>query len=221
MSDFIAQRTDGWIEQRLGKVTASRIADVRARTAKGWAAARKNYMADLIVERLSGVHIPSGTGAARRWGTEIEPEAKVAYEFYRDASIVDVGFVLHPNIGDAGASPDGLIGDDGLVEFKCPTLLTHLETLEAKVIDPDYIQQMQWQMACTGRKWCDFASYDPRFPEAMRLYVKRVERDDATIDAIEADVVNFLAELRTRADLLRAEYDPEPAEPVSLLMAGE
>jgi len=214
------QRTDEWFAARLGKVTASRIADVRSRTAKGWGAARKSYMADLLVERLSGVHVPSGTGAARRWGEEIEPEAKVAYEFYRDASIGEVGFVPHPTIGDAGASPDGLIGEDGLVEFKCPALLTHLETLETKAIAPEYLQQMQWQMACTGRQWCDFASYDPRFPEALRLFVERVKRDDEMIAAIEADVVAFLAELRQRADKLRAEYDPEPAEPVSVLMAG-
>lgn len=214
------QRSDEWFAARLGKVTASRIADVRARTKKGWGASRATYMADLIVERLSGVHVPSGTGAARRWGAEVEPEAKIAYEFYRDATIAEVGFVPHPTIADAGASPDGEIGDDGLVEFKCPALLTHLDTLENKVIDPEYIQQMQWQMACTGRQWCDFASYDPRFPEALKLFVERVKRDDEMIAEIEADVVEFLSELRTRADKLRAEYDPEPAEPVSYLMAG-
>jgi putative phage-type endonuclease len=217
------QRTDEWFAERLGKVTASRIADVRARTKTGWAAARKNYMADLIAERLSGEHIPGGTGAARRWGAEIEPEAKRAYEFYSDAEIVEVGFIPHPTIGNAGASPDGLVSNDGLVEFKCPTVLTHLETLETDAIAPEYLQQMQWQMACTGRQWCDFASYDPRYPEAMKLYVQRVKRDDEIIAAIEEDVIAFLAELSERIDRLRTKYEPETdelPEAARLLMAG-
>ena len=216
------QRSDEWFAARLGKVTASRIADVRARTKSGWGAARKNYMADLIAERLSGEHIPGGTGAARRWGQEIEPEAKSAYEFYRDTEIGEVGFIPHPSIADAGASPDGLVGTTGLVEFKCPTVITHLETLETDVIAPEYLQQMQWQMACTGRQWCDFASFDPRFPEAMRLYVQRVQRDDEIIDAIEEDVIAFLAEMRTRVERLRSRYEPETdlPEAARLLMAG-
>lgn len=210
MSDL--QRTDEWFAARLGKVTASRIADVRARTKSGWGAARKNYMADLIAERLSGEHIPGGSGAARRWGQEIEPEAKRAYEFYRDAEIEEVGFISHPTISDAGASPDGLVSDEGLVEFKCPTVLTHLETLETDEIAPEYLQQMQWQMACTGRQWCDFASFDPRYPEAMKLYVQRVKRDDEMIAAIETDVLEFLTELGARVDRLRAKYEPEQKE---------
>lgn len=215
------QRSDEWFEARLGCVTASRIADVTARTKKGWGAARKSYMDDLIVERLSGVHVPGGSGAARRWGQDFEPEAKIAYEFYRNASIIETGFVPHPTIGDTGASPDGLIGDDGLVEFKCPTLSTHLETLDVEEIAPEYLLQMQWQMACTSRQWCDFASYDPRFPESMRLYVKRVPRDNDLIKSLEADVIEFLSELRQTVARLRAKYDPEPIDDaVKLQMAG-
>lgn len=215
------QRSDEWFEARLGCVTASRIADVTARTKKGWAVARKNYMDDLIVERLSGVHVPSGTGAARRWGQEQEPEAKLTYEFYRNATIEEVGFVPHPTIGDTGASPDGFIGLDGLVEFKCPTLSTHLETLDTEEIAPEYLLQMQWQMACTGRMWCDFASYDPRFPESMRLYVKRVERDDELIATLEGDVTDFLNELRQTVDRLRNKYEPQtPTEEELITMAG-
>lgn len=219
MSDL--QRTEAWFSDRLGKVTASRIADMRKRTQKGWAASRKEYMADLIAERLSGEHIPGGTGAARRWGAEIEPEAKRAYEFYRDAEIVDVGFVSHSTIADAGASPDGLVGDDGLVEFKCPTVLTHLETLETDEIAPEYLQQMQWQMACTGRQWCDFASYDPRYPEDLKLYVQRVKRDDDLIAEIEKDVREFLTELATRVEKLRVKYAPvNDAEALQLPLAA-
>ena len=219
MSDL--QRTEAWFSDRLGKVTASRIADMRKRTQKGWAASRKEYMADLIAERLSGEHIPGGTGAARRWGQEIEPEAKRAYEFYRDAEIVDVGFVPHSVIADAGTSPDGLVGEDGLVEFKCPTVLTHLETLETDEIAPEYIQQMQWQMACTGRSWCDFASYDPRYPEDLKLYVQRVKRDDDLISEIEKDVREFLEELATRVEKLRVKYAPvNDAEALQLPLAA-
>lgn len=217
------QRTDEWFAARLGKVTASRIADLRKKTKTGWAASRAAYMADLIAERLSGEHIPGGTGAARRWGQEIEPEAKRAYEFYRDAEIEEVGFLPHPTIADAGASPDGLVGETGLVEFKCPTVITHLETLETDVIAPEYLQQMQWQMACTGREWCDFASYDPRYPEAMKLYVQRVKRDDELIAEIETDVIAFLGELSERVQRLRNKYEPETdelPEAVRLLMAG-
>ncbi len=218
MSDL--QRTDEWFAARNGKVTASRIADLRRRTQKGWAASRKDYMADLIAERLSGEHIPGRTGAARRWGQEIEPEAKRAYEFYRDAEIVEVGFIPHPTIASAGASPDGLVGETGLVEFKCPTVLTHLETLETDVIASEYLQQMQWQMACTGRQWCDFASYDPRYPEAMKLYVQRVKRDDGMIEAIEEDVIAFLSELEERVSRLHSKYEPELPEAAKLLMDG-
>lgn len=217
------QRTDEWFAARLGKVTASRIADLRKKTQKGWAASRAAYMADLIAERLSGEHIPGGTGAARRWGQEIEPEAKRAYEFYRDAEIEEVGFLPHPTIADAGASPDGLVGENGLVEFKCPTVLTHLETLETDAIAPEYLQQMQWQMACTGRQWCDFASYDPRYPESMKLYVQRVKRDDELIAEIETDVIAFLGELTTRVSSLRSKYEPETdelPEAARLLMAS-
>lgn len=217
------QRTEEWFIARNGNVTASRIADVCARTAKGWGAARKNYMHDLVVERLSGEHIQSGSGAARRWGQDIEPEAKIAYEFYRDATIVEVGFLPHPSIAETGASPDGLVGEDGLVEFKCPTVSVHLDTLDKEEIAQEYVLQMQWQMCCTGRQWCDFASYDPRFPEAMRLYVRRIPRDDILIRALEKDVTDFLTELRDTVHRLRLKYEPDNAvvpEMARLMMAG-
>lgn len=218
---MVEQGSPEWHAERVGKVTASRMVDLCARTKTGWGAARRQYLNDLIVERLSGIPVLTGTGAARRWGKELEPEAKSAYEFYRGATIEEVGFILHPTIGDAGASPDGLIGSDGLVEFKCPTLSVHLETLVAEVVAPEYALQMQWQMACTRRQWCDFASYDPRFPEAMRLYVKRVDRDEKTIADLETLVIEFLAELRLTVHRLRAKYDPEKIVPGELmLLAG-
>lgn len=218
MSDL--QRTDEWFSARLGKVTASRIADVCARTKTGWGASRKNYMAELVAERLTGARAEGFTNAAMQWGTDMEPEARVAYEFYRDATVTEVGFVPHPSIAETGASPDGLVDDAGLVEIKCPNTATHIDTLRGGSLPEKYFLQIQWQLACTGRDWCDFVSYDPRLPESMRLFVDRVKRDDAAISAIEKDVSEFLTELREIVRDLRSKYEPELPEAAKLLMAG-
>jgi putative phage-type endonuclease len=211
MGDII-QGSEEWHAVRLGKVTASRIVDVCARTKNGWGASRKNYMAELVVERLTGKRTEGFTNDAMRWGTEHEPEARAAYQFYANTRVSQVGFVPHPRINNTGASPDGLVGTDGLVEIKCPNSATHIETLQGGSLPEKYFLQIQWQLACTGRKWCDFASYDPRFPEAMRLFVDRVERDGAAIIAIEKDVADFLNELGAIVHSLRAKYEPEAFE---------
>jgi putative phage-type endonuclease len=219
----IVQGSPEWHAIRLGKVTASRIADVCARTKTGYGAGRKNYMAELVAERLTGTRGEGFTNAAMQWGTDMEPEARVAYEFYRDATVAQVGFVPHPTIAETGASPDGLVGEDGLVEIKCPNTATHIETLLGGTCADKYFLQMQWQMACTGRQWCDFASYDPRLPESMRLFVDRVKRDDTAIGAIEKDVLSFLEELRDTVHRLRSRYEPDNAdipESARLMMAG-
>lgn len=219
----IVQGTADWHQARMGKVTASRIVDVCARTKTGWGASRKNYMADLIAERLTGARTEGFTNAAMQWGTETEPEARSAYQFYVNTRVAQVGFIPHPSIAETGASPDGLVGDEGLVEIKCPNTATHIETLRGGALPEKYFLQMQWQMACTGRKWCDFASYDPRLPESMRLFVDRVDRDDAAIQAIEKDVMQFLAELRAIVAELRSKYEPENEdlpEAARLVMAG-
>jgi hypothetical protein len=109
--------------------------------------------------------------------------------------VVAIGFAPHPSIADSGASPDGLVGSGGLVEFKCPNTATHIDTLLTGKIDADYITQMQWQMACTGRQWCDWVSFDPRMPESMKLYVRRVDRDNDLIATLEKDVTAFLDEM--------------------------
>ena len=206
------QRTDEWFSARLGKVTASRIADVCARTKTGWGAGRKNYMAELVAERLTGTRQEGFTNAAMQWGTDQEPEARIAYEFYRDASVAEAGFIPHPSIAETGASPDGLVGDDGLVEIKAPNTATHLETLLGAELPQKYFYQIQWQLACTGRQWCDFVSFDPRLPESMRLHVERVKREDAVIAALEKDVTDFLNELRDTVHRLKAKYDPDNSE---------
>lgn len=194
MSEII-QGSPEWFAVRLGKVTASRVAEVVAKTKSGYSTSRANYMAELIAERLTGETAPSFTNAAMQWGTEKEPDARAAYEFRTDSEIEQVAFVIHPQIADSGASPDGLVGADGMAEFKCPNTATHIETLLTGTVPGKYITQMQWQMACTGRKWCDFVSFDPRMPEAMRLFIQRVERDEKAIHQLEKDVSEFLDEM--------------------------
>jgi putative phage-type endonuclease len=189
------QRDEEWFNIRLGKVTASRIADVTAKTKTGWGAGRANYKAQLVAERLTGQRQDSFTNAAMQWGVDTEEAARVAYAFLEGQKVFEEAFVIHPAIADAGASPDGLVGDNGLVEIKCPNTATHIETLKGGTIPAKYIGQMQWQMACTGRDWCDFASFDPRLPEEMQLFVKRLHRDDATIAELEAYVRDFLDEV--------------------------
>lgn len=199
------QRSPEWFAARLGKVTASRVADVIAKTKTGPAASRANYLSELVLERLTGEPLPSFTNAAMAWGTEKEPEARDAYAFMH-APVAECGFVNHPRISMSGASPDGLVGDTGLVEIKCPSSATHLDTLRGAPIPAKYIAQMQWQMACTGRQWCDFASYDPRFPPAMQLHVQRVARDDAFVAEIEREVEAFLREVSQAVEALNAAY---------------
>ena len=197
------QRTTEWHTARLGKVTASRVADVIAKTKTGYSASRANLMADLIVERLTGQPASTFTNAHMEWGTEQEPHARAAYSARTGELVEEVGFIDHPRIVNSGASPDGLVGDDGLVEFKCPATATHLDTLLAGEVPSKYIPQMQWQMACTGRKWCDFASYDPRLPEHLRMFVKRVPRDDTYIATLEGEVTKFLTELEEKLTQLQ------------------
>lgn len=202
----IIQGSPEWFVLRLGKATASRIADVVAKTKTGWGASRANYMAELIAERLTGNAAEGFTNAAMKHGTETEPHALAAYEFLIGAEIERVAFVPHPTIVMSGASPDGLVGTVGMIEVKCPNTATHLDTLLGEPIAGKYITQMQWQMACAGRAWCDFASFDPRLPEEMRLFVKRVPRDAALIASLEKDVSAFLAELDDKEAELRARY---------------
>ena len=191
----ILQRTPEWFELRLGKVTASRIGDLMAKTRSGYSASRANYMAELAIQRLTGTVEQGFTSPAMLWGTEQESNARNAYSFFTDNEVNEIAFINHPTIEQAGASPDGLVGDDGLVEIKCPNSATHLDTLLTGKINNKYLLQMQWQMACSGRKWCDFVSFDPRFPEDLKIFIKRVERDDKLIAEITAEVKKFLAEL--------------------------
>lgn len=200
------QRTEEWFKARLGKVTASRVADIIAKTKSGYSASRDNYMAELICERLTGTKGEFYQNAAMLWGTEQEPHARAAYEAAKGVLVEEVGFVPHGLIEDAGASPDGLVGEDGLVEIKCPNTSTHLDFLLVSKIPEKYITQMMWQMICTGRKWCDYVSYDPRLPEHMRMKVVRVVADQVLMTQIENEVVQFLDELKNKITKLEAQY---------------
>ena len=207
----LVQGSDEWRAARCGSLGASRIADATARIKSGWGASRANLMAELIAERLTGVPYESYTNAAMQWGTQTEPEARTAYEFMFNCEVKQVGLIRHPTIIGSHASPDGLIGEDGMMEAKCPSTSTHLETLLGSPIDGRYIKQAQWQMACCERQWVDWVSYDPRLSENMRLYVKRIPRDDTMIAALERDVCDFLAELDGKVAALAEKYGKQAA----------
>lgn len=206
MSADLIQGSSEWFAARLGKATASRIADIIAKTKTGYSASRANYMAELLCERLTGEPAARFQNDAMRWGSETEPQARAAYVFRFDVDVTEVGFIDHPTIAMSGASPDGLIGADGMLEIKCPNTATHVETLLGGSVPGKYVTQMQWQMACAGRAWCDFASFDPRLPESMRLFAQRVYRDDAAIAEMETEVRAFLSELDGKVSALSARY---------------
>ena len=193
------QGTDEWFAARLGKVTASRAADVM--TKKG-SAARANLSAQLVLERLTNTKGESFSSAAMQWGVDQEPFARAAYEAHSGVWVDTVGFVQHPTIERAGASPDGLVGQDGLVEIKCPNTATMIDTLSTGKVPSNYTTQMQMQMACTGRVWCDYAVFDSRMPVKAQLFVKRVQRDQKFIDDMEKEIIAFLAEVEVSYQFL-------------------
>lgn len=200
---MIEQGSQEWFQQRLGKATASKMHDITAKTKSGWGATRANYAAQLIAERLTGKVAESYTNAAMQWGTETEPQARAAYTLHTGAVVEGVGFIDHPAVLMSGASPDGTVDEEGLVEIKCPGTATHIDTLLGEEIDGKYIKQMQWQMACTGRQWCDFVSFDPRMPLELQLKIIRVYRDSNVIRDLEMEVIKFLAEVENKVNALK------------------
>ena len=196
------QRTEEWFAARCGKVTASRVADIIAKTKTGYSTSRENYLAQLVCERMTKKPAESYSNAAMVWGTETEPFARAAYEAAKDVLVDELGFAIHPTIDGAGASPDGLVGLFGLVEIKCPNTATHIETLLTQTVPTKYITQMQWQMACTQRQWCDFVSFDPRMDEGLQLFIKRVEYDPIYVAQLEKEVINFLMDVEDKIQKL-------------------
>jgi putative phage-type endonuclease len=202
MSEEIVQGTDAWKMLRLGKVTASRVKDIVATTKTGYSTSRDKYMTQLLLERLTNSVAESYSNDAMTWGVENEKYARAAYEQKMGVLVDEVAFVNHPTIEQSGASPDGIVGE-GLVELKCPMSHTHLESILGG-IDDQYKVQVQWQMACTGAKWTDLCSFDPRFPAELQLVIKRFERDDAFIATLEKEVIKFLAELDDKVNKVNA-----------------
>lgn len=181
------------------------MGDLLATTKTGYGASRANYMAELLTERLTGQPVDGYTSKEMVWGTETEPQARAAYEFHSGNVVTLAEFVAHASLA-AGASPDGYVNDGGLVEVKCPNTSTHIETLLGGAIPKKYADQMQWQMACTGRAWCDFVSFDPRLPPHLQLFVRRLERDESRIEHITGEVRQFLAELDAKLTALAERY---------------
>jgi len=200
------QNSAEWLAARCGSLGASSIADMVAKTRAGWGASRFNLAARIVCERLTGTPQESYTNAAMQWGHDTEPQARAMYEFMRDVAVQQVGLVLHPSINKSHASPDGLVGDDGLIEIKCPNTATHIETLLSEDVEGKYVKQMQWQMACCGRAWCDFVSFDPRLPAEMQMFVQRVRRDDEFIAELEREARLFLAEIDKTISTLSDKY---------------
>lgn len=203
----VEQGSEEWHAARLGRVSASSVSDVmsKGRTAGSESDTRKNYRLKIVAERMTGARGEGYTNAAMEWGTEQEPFARMAYEAARNVLVDKTGFWLHPTIEWVGVSPDGLVGDDGLVEIKCPNTTTHLEWCFAGKVPAKHVKQVQCQLWVTGRKWCDFVSYDPRLPMRNRLFIVRVPRDEELIAEMEAEVVKFLAEVDAMIELLNKE----------------
>ena len=191
---MIEQGSQEWLALRAGKVTASKAADVMSSiTTAGY----RNYLADLVVERLTGNKTESFTNAAMQWGVDQEQLARAEYEVKTGSFVDQIAFVEHPTIVNLGCSPDGLVGDDGLIEIKCPNTATHIDYVMQDKVPTKYIPQIQCQLAVTGRKWCDFVSFDPRLPDGLQILIVRLERDDEYIEKLEARVIKFLDEVNS------------------------
>lgn len=201
---MIEQGTLEWHELRRGKVTASRVADILAKTKTGPSASRQNYLIELALQRVTKTIEESYTNAAMEWGTQTEPQARVAYEVKTGNFVDQVAFIDHPTIAGFGCSPDGIVGDSGLIEIKCPNSATHWSYIKSNEPPNKYFIQMQAQMAVTGAKWCDFVSFDPRMPERSQLLIVHVPRDAEYIMYMEAEIKNFLNEVEAEVKLMES-----------------
>lgn len=206
----LIQRSDAWLLARCGSLGASKVRDAFSRLKKGERTkASEDLLYELAAERLT--HMPARRVNALHWGVEHEPEARAAYSFLTNAPVVEIGLIPHPTIPNAHASCDAVVGDDGVLEIKAPTSATHLKTLLADAVPEEHLPQCHWTLACTGRAWCDFCSYDPRFPDGLQFFIRRVERDEKIIAAMEAEAIAFLAELEDKLKALEERYPVEAA----------
>ena len=199
----VEQGSPEWFQMRLGKVTASRVADILAKTKTGPSASRQNYLIELAIQRTTGIIQESYSNSAMEWGTQTEPQARVAYEVATNNFVDKVAFIDHPSIKWFGCSPDGLVSDRGLLEIKCPNSATHWEYFKSKKPPQKYFIQMQAQIAVTNKDWCDFVSFDPRMPDRSQLLIVRIDRDEAFIAEMEAEIKKFLDEVEVEVNLMK------------------
>lgn len=211
------QHSVEWWLARCGKVTASRVNDIIARTQRGaWTAARGHYLKEKVAERITGKPRDRKRVRSLDERLDLEPQARAHYEFYNDCIIEPAGFVQHPTIQDAGASPDGLIGADGGIEIKCLDAEQHLELIAGGAFDEGYVDQCHFNLACTGRDWWDLCAFNPEVPEDLKLFTKRIERDNAVIAVMEAEVIAFLEEVDRRVAQVRGSVEGKTPLTVAL-----
>lgn len=209
------QGTAEWLDVKRGKISASRIAEVLDFLKKGGeGASRRNYRQELIAERLTGRSEDHYVSPEMAWGSEFEPIARSAYEIATGEMVDTVGFILHTGFDFAGASPDGLVGNDGGIEIKCPKTTTHLKWLQVGTVPEEHQAQCLWNMACAERQWWDFLSFDPRLPEGLRSFIVRMERDERRIGEIEDQVALFHEEVEAACSALRTRVVQAPAAPI-------
>lgn len=199
----VLQGTPEWHALRLGKITASRIADLMAKPKVPGEGMRANYLWQLVCERMTGVPMKTYQSKTMEEAHEWEPLARAAYAFHNDSPVKEVAFVDHPSIAMCGCSPDGLVGKDGGVEFKCPELTAHGRMLLSRSIPTNHVKQIQWNMACTDRAWWDYVSFNADFPEAKRIVTIRVLRDNGMIGEIGNAVIAFEQEITNTILALR------------------
>jgi hypothetical protein len=202
----LIQGSEPWRLYKCGRLGASSISDMLTRTKTGWGAGRDNLAARLVTERLTGCPSASYTSKAMENGTALEGQARSLYSVLKNVDVEQIGWADHPTIAWSGASPDGLVSGNGLIEIKCPMEATHLRTLKGGSIDGGYMKQMMWQMAVLDRQWCDFVSFCPSFPPEMALHIERVARDDVVIANLELEAMVFLKEVEDTVNQLRAKY---------------
>lgn len=189
------QGTYEWLCEKAGHASASHANDILAKIKSGEAASRRRYRTQLVIERLTGEPATSFVTPPMQWGIDVEPQARIAYEVATGEIVIEQPFIKHPEIKWCGCSPDGFVGDDGMVQFKCPDTHTHISYLLAGVVPTDYYAQMQFEMWVTRREWSDFVSFDPRVPEHLRLFTVRLHRDGAYLMTLETEVRKFLTEV--------------------------
>jgi putative phage-type endonuclease len=208
MAITLIPRSPEWHAFRCGSLGGSDIAAALGRTQKGWASTRIDVATRLLIERLTGKPMETWVSRPMQRGIDLEPEARRAYVFRTDNDVVECDPVRHPAIAWAHASPDGLIGDDGMAQFKCPLEKAHIALLMGAQVPADYVMQCQWEMACARRAWSDFVSYQPDFPASMQLVIRRIERDQEYIAELEEQAALFLDEVDTQYRTLMTAYEP-------------